>query len=354
MSYVEFDKILSHTYRLDGWKRGDKPAPITVEWDLSNRCSLGCAGCHFGYTHTRGPLAGKRDKPQAGVSGGDLADPELVCRGLGEMVEAGVRAVVWSGGGEPTLHPQFVDVVTYAMKVGLKQGIYTHGGHVDEVLAFAIGRSHEWAVISLDCVDAESYATYKQVPPLWFDRACNGIRRLAEQKSVIVGVSFLLDANNWRRADDMLALSRSLGANYTTLRPMVHYSMDNPAVSSQPTDWIDDAMPILERLSHESDVECKPDRFLEYRHWKREYSVCYGIRFNTTITPDGRMWVCPNRREFADSCIGDLNNESFMDVWARHPGQWTDFSKCRVFCRLHMINKTVAPVYAEYQHPEFI
>lgn len=34
---------------------GKTKAPVNVEIDLSNRCSHGCAWCHFAYTHTKGP-----------------------------------------------------------------------------------------------------------------------------------------------------------------------------------------------------------------------------------------------------------------------------------------------------------
>src|SRR5690606_13491515 len=108
MSYIAPSKALVHLDQLAGWKRGDKPAPVTVEWDLSNRCSLGCQSCHFAHTHTRGPWTKRqRALPVLFDAGGDLADTELVKRGLSEMADYGVKAVVWSGGGEPTLHPDW-------------------------------------------------------------------------------------------------------------------------------------------------------------------------------------------------------------------------------------------------------
>ena len=70
-------KLLQHIDRIADIKRGLRPAPVNVEIDLSNRCSLGCEWCHFGFTHTRGPLAGKREKPRDSLAGGDLMDEGL-------------------------------------------------------------------------------------------------------------------------------------------------------------------------------------------------------------------------------------------------------------------------------------
>ena len=349
-------KILAHVDRLAAWKDGRKAAPITIEWDLTNRCDLGCNGCHFGYTHTRGPLAHKREKPVGAISGGDVADTAMVLRALGQAQAAGVNAITWTGGGEPTLHPDFDAIVDHAHSLGLEQGLYTHGGHLTADLAAWLGPRLSWAVVSLDCLDAPSYANYKGVQAKRFEQACQGIRNLSAAGGCTVGVSFLLDGNNYHQAIDMMELGLGLGADYVTFRPMVLYAMDDPAVSTGDSSWIDQAMPMLKWLSIQPGAECLPERFAEYRDWKRErpYGACYGIRHNTTITPNGKMWLCPNRREFPDSCLGDLTQESFSDIWARHPGEWTNFEKCRVFCRLHMVNQTVWQVNKPRQHVNFI
>jgi hypothetical protein len=76
---------------------------------------------------------------------------------------------------------------------------------------------------------------------------------------------------------------------------------------------------------------------------------------NATVTPDLRVWVCPNRREFDDgSCLGDLSIESWPEVWARHPHVWTNFSTCRALCRLHPVNETLGEVFKLRDHEAFI
>lgn len=355
MKYITPDKIFAHLDRVQGWRNGEKPAPITIEWDLSNRCSLGCAGCHFAYTHTRGPLAG-HDKPAGATSGGDLADPVMVKRVIDEVSAAGVQGVVWTGGGEPTLHPAFDHITAKALRVGLSQGMYTHGGHINPQRAVFVKRAFTWVVVSLDRHTPEGYSGYKRVPSKRFWDACAGIERLAAaQGDCTVGVSFLLDESSWQDAPEMLTLARSLGASYTTFRPMILFDQTAPAMPTDDRTWITHALPMLRELSAYADVECDPRRFLEYRDWAgRSYSVCRGIRYNTTITPDGRVWVCPNRREFPGSSIGDLSRESFADIWQRHPGQWTNFADCRAMCRLHLLNETLDAIETPHAHQAFV
>ncbi len=103
------------------------------------------------------------------------------------------------------------------------------------------------------------------------------------------------------------------------------------------------------------DVEVQPERFLDYRDWHGHgYDACKGIRLNATITPDGRVWICPQRRGVAGSCLGDLRTESFGTIWARHPGAFAVDAGCRVMCRLHPINQTLASLERPLAHEAFV
>lgn len=354
--FISPRKVFAHLDRLADWQRGEKPAPVTIEFDLSNRCYLGCHSCHFAHTHSRGPWVTKdRRLPMAWEGTGDLADTSMVLRAVSQMASAGVRGIVWSGGGEPTTHHDWIDVLDHAGECGLEQGMYTAGGLLTQKSARHLASRASWVVVSLDTLTAESYAAEKSVSPDLFDRACNGIRWLAEAGETVVGVSFLLHRGNWHLAEDMLELARSLGATYTTFRPTIETAPDRPAARLGQAHWVSGALPLLSRLALEPDVQCDPSRFVAYRDWQgRAYDTCHGIKLNATVTPDGRVWVCVQRRGIAGSEIGNLAHESFAELWQRHPGQWTDFSGCRVMCRLHQVNEILGEVYAPQRHEAFV
>jgi len=347
-------KVFRHLDRVVAWQQGQKAAPVTVEWDLSNRCVLGCQDCHFAHTHVRGPWASKaRTLPMAFDSTGDMANLNVVARGLQEMARAGVQGVVWSGGGEPTTHPEWLSALTLASLARLKQGMYTLGGLITKDEATVAAKLLDWVVVSLDAVDAETYAKEKGVPPLRFKNALGGVQMLAAGQTT-VGVSFLLHGANWLVLDRMLELSRSLGAAYTTFRPAIQVSQAMPDVCTEDRSWITEALPKLVELSEEPDVEVDPYRFVQYRDWNGHgYTACQGVKFNTTITPDGRVWLCPQRRGVGDS-IGNLNDESFGDIWARHPGNFSVDRGCRVMCRLHPVNQTLDSLTKAQVHSEFV
>ncbi len=208
-------------------------------------------------------------------------------------------------------------------------------------------------MVSLDAADRQTYYDEKKVDK--FASACQAISWMAEAGSAVVGVSFLLHAENFHRAAAMLTLARELGATYTTFRPAIQTAADQPSICTADREWVSVADPILRYLAQQPDVEIDVARFNAYRDWTSHgYSACQGVRLNATITPDGRVWLCPQRRGMAGSCIGDLRTESFTDLWAKHPGHYTVDDGCRVMCRLHPVNQTIAALSTPMAHEAFV
>lgn len=355
MSYIDpRGKVFSHLDRLARWQDGQSAPPVTIEWDLSNVCSLACQDCHFAHTHVAGPWAVTAvNRPVGYAHTGRFADRSLVERGLVEMSACGVEGIVWSGGGEPTLHPAFADIVATAAGAGLQQGLYTHGGHVTPTLADGLD-ALAWAVVSLDAETPERYAAEKGVGPDRFHAACAGVQRLVAHVPV-VGASFLLGPHNYTRTEEMLALARSLGVTYTTFRPAILTNPAKPGAILGDKGWLGPMAVVAKRLAIEPDVVIDPVRFDEVRTWAGHgYATCYGVRLGAVVTPDGQVWLCPNRRGVPGSSLGSLADSSFADIWATHPGQVTDFTECRAMCRYHHTNQTLASVFAPRQHEAFV
>lgn len=355
MSYINpSSKLFKHLPSLELLQTGRKPIPINVEIDLSNRCDLKCAGCHFAYTHTRGPWAGHADKPEDAIAGGDLMDVDLAMRILDELAACGVKSVTWTGGGEPTLHPKFDAITRYADKVGLEQGIYTHGGFISGARAEWMKMHFTWVYISLDAWDADSYVAYKGVDR--FERVCKNIQRLAlAEGDATIGVGFLVSAQNWKYIHAMASLRHLLEVDYVQFRPMIDYDQLRPSefVESD-VEWLYSAVGRLNAYRDDERVIADTDRFLRYARWDgHDYETCYWSGLQTVITPNGKVWRCTNKREHGEGLLGDLNIESFARLWERSGGACSVDKRCRVSCRGDVANQTLNKVMAPHAHVNF-
>lgn len=344
-------KLYHHLDRLAALKAGQKPPPVNVEIDLSNRCSRGCSFCAFGYTHSRGPLAAAISGTQVmGAEGtGDLMAPDLAIWLVEDLERVGVRSITWTGGGEPTLHPEFNKIIRATR---LDQGIYTNGGHINDRRAALLKQNCRWVYVSLDYADEYSYAAGKGVGVRVFGESCAGVRRLvAAEGEATVGLGFLIGKDNHHQLWQMMELGWGLGVDYVQFRPIIYYD----EVAAEDRGWLDDFLYRLKRVTRRSDVIVDESRFHMYHAWKGHgYEVCWWSGLQAVITPDGQVWACSNKRGFRGASLGDLNRESFAEVWDRAPIQKVD-GQCRVMCRGHMPNLILGPMMQEAgRHGNFI
>jgi len=355
MSYINPSaKLFQHLDRLAAIRAGERPAPVNVEIDLSNRCSHGCSFCHFAYTHTRGPLAGKVDKPHDSIDGGDLMDERLARSILWQLRKAGVRSVVWTGGGESTLHPNFDAIISYAAALNIEQGIYTHGGHINAERAALLKDKMTWVYVSLDECDRASFKATKGVDR--FPAVIQGVRDLVNADGdATIGLGFLLHEGNYSRVPDMVTLGHALGVDYVQFRPVVHFEQDKPGTLVEDTEWIGQAIRYLRTYERDPFVIADIERFRMYAGWKGHgYSTCNWSALQTVITPNGKVWRCTNKREHPDALLGDLSQEPFATVWARAGGPCEVNGTCRILCRGHLANVTLNQVMQPMEHGAFI
>ena len=92
---------------------GKAPSPVMAHISLINACNLTCSFCCFA----------NRDM-------GDMIPTEKVKQALDSFKKIGVTGIEFTGGGEPTLHPDFKEIVIYAHSLGFKLGICTNGARI--------------------------------------------------------------------------------------------------------------------------------------------------------------------------------------------------------------------------------
>lgn len=343
-------KLLRHISTLADYSAlGFTGAPINVEIDLSNRCSLGCAWCHFAYTHTRGPLAHVEG---GDIPGGDLMDTDLALRIVDQLYANGVRSITWTGGGEPTLHPKFDTVITHAHRTGIPQGLYTNGCHIPRERAWRLKRELTWAYVSLDEIEPEAYARSKGVSPKMYEKAIDGIRELVKAKGrATIGIGILLHEGNAECGPEALALAKSLGVDYVQFRPTILYEMDRPGERIEEAAWVARA---LDTVPDDPMVSIDRDRFRMYATWEGHgYERCHWSALQTVITPSGALWTCVNRREDRGSYLGSLAEERFDEIWRRQRAHRVD-QYCRLMCRGHLANLAIEEMLTPMPHEEFV
>jgi MoaA/NifB/PqqE/SkfB family radical SAM enzyme len=170
--------------------------PRQVSIALTNRCDLACAHCYAPKS---------RDELRF----------DIVARWLRELDEHGTLGVGF-GGGEPTLHPEFVKICQYAAhETRLSVSFTTHGHHINNELAERLRGSVHFIRVSMDGVGA----TYESIRR----RSFTG---LLEQLTIVrsisrFGANVVVNDHTLPELDEVARVSADAGACELLLLPQI-------------------------------------------------------------------------------------------------------------------------------------
>ncbi|MDI6414467.1 radical SAM protein [Solobacterium moorei] len=74
---------------------------------------------------------------------------------LNELADLKVKSVEFSGGGEPTTHPDIIEIIRHAKSLGLNIGIVTNGNSLEKL--FPVLDAFTFIRISLDAATKDKY-----------------------------------------------------------------------------------------------------------------------------------------------------------------------------------------------------
>jgi pyruvate-formate lyase-activating enzyme len=127
-----------------------------------------------------------------------------------EWKEIGVKGIVITGGGEPTLHPYFNDIVRYTISQGIKVGVITNGTRLKESLLEC-----EWVRVSLNAPDSDGHERHTRSKH--WKNVINNVGQFKKGRCK-VGLKFLLGEHNKFTEEAVKALCDSLGVGYYDIK----------------------------------------------------------------------------------------------------------------------------------------
>ena len=266
----------------------DETYPISVEMSLTNRCNHFCKWCSD---------ADLRDRQD-----GEM-DRETLFGLLGDLEAGGTRGVTIEGGGEPTMHREFLPVVARARGLDLHLGLISNGymlPYADQVSDF------DWIRISLDSATAEQYHGLKGVDG--FDRVINNLMTLTERSlGTAIGVGYVVCNQNDDPAqlEALVRLLRKIGVSYIHFRPVV----DHPEMDSARD------LCFLKKYETEN-FAVMTGAMVENRAEGNNNLPCLAHSLSSVVTADGSVFICGrlNIYDFWEP-IGNLHERSFSQIW---------------------------------------
>ena len=261
-----------------------KGMPVSVSIELTNNCNLNCPQCFSGS----GLMTRKRG----------FMEIDLYKKVMKELSPFLYNVNLYFQ-GEPMLHPQFFSFLTFPSTI---QSVVSTNGHFlsSENSEKLVRSTLRKLIISLDGFDQKTYPAYRINGN--FTDVTEGLKNLATAKKrynslLKIELQFLVNSINENQVQQVRQFAKSINA-FLRLKSMQILN------KSEINTWLPSQR-----------------RFRRYRIEEGEYVLknrlpdrCARLWFNPVITWDGKVLPCCFDKD-AEYVMGDLNNESFRDIW---------------------------------------
>ncbi len=303
------------TATLPGALPAGVPPLLSFYLYLTTGCNLRCRHCWIEPSFVTGQPAP-----------GEFLDLELLRRAVAEAKPLGLANAKLTG-GEPTLHPQFVEIVDFLTAEGLGLDMETNGTLIDGALARHL---HErtnlrFISVSLDGPDAATHDAFRRVAGS-FDAALRGLRALVEagyRPQVIMSIH----RGNVGQIEAVVELAVGLGAGSVKFNPISPTGRGQEMEEHGETLTAREVLALAHRVRGELQQRTPIRLFLAtplalYTAGELARRGTDGdchIRHILGILGSGEMALCGIGRTIAELCFGNLRDASVAEVWYNHP-----------------------------------
>jgi uncharacterized Fe-S cluster-containing radical SAM superfamily protein len=251
-----------------------RPAMATVF--LTYGCNFHCPGCHYAAENDRG---------------WQTIDPRALLRRLAEARAMGLQAVNYSGGGEPLLHKDALEIVARTLDLGLRVGTLTNGTQ--------LLRNRELRDLLFARNDYVRVSVYPETD-------LRATRALAEQpRRTTLGLKLLLSTDTIDFSREVIAFMRDAPWDYIDLK----------AERESPRDlarWEPQAVAALE-----AELKSLSPKVKGSLRKERTRRRCYLTPVHVFIDAAGDFLLCcyfhGRRQQFRFASIHDP--ASFAEIW---------------------------------------
>ena len=349
------NKIIANLDSVLPLLRGKNPSPVLIEVDPSNACNHGCYFCISSYIH----LPESKDLETFDRS---VMKRDMLMKLCESFVKMGVKAVNWTGGGEPTINPHLKEAITYLGQHGVKMGMFTNGTLLDKHDLFeTLVDNMSWVRFSIDAGTEKTYNSIRRSRPNQdWNKMMSNLKRLIslnkeKGNKIDIGVGFVITPDTYGEIIDYANTFKELDVKYCQLKPEIVNIEREDGVQRNVEFW-EKVQPMIEQAK-----QILGDKFAinEYKlqdlkndphFFGRVYKKCLGSQIQPCVGADGHVYVCPNLRGYKQYSYGSLEDSTFEDIWNNvqfrekimyNIEEVECFSNCTQLCKPHESNKMI-------------
>jgi MoaA/NifB/PqqE/SkfB family radical SAM enzyme len=312
-------KIFQFPKKIRSFQYGLITAPLYVRIKPTNRCSHACHWCVYSDGTTR-PKDRLEEHLQSHMHETMAERDQMPFKKAVELIldlaKMGVKAVTFSGGGEPLIYPGIEYIISHATARGLDVSIITNGQSLVGAKAYAL-RAARWVRVSMDYSDADQMVASRNVPARFFEEVIENMRTFAKYKkrSCDLGVNFIVTRENHTSLIEAASLLKSIGVENVRFSPVYleafreYHAPIAKAVNYQLAEI--GASIVDEGFTVNSFYELDSPSKIPHRPFHR----CLYMQTVPVVGADLNVYACHNTAYSKHGLIGSIRDRTFSELW---------------------------------------
>ena len=299
-------KVMFNRERVEAYARGESVFPVTMEIDLTQKCTRNCPQCPYGAVRSPGLTL-------------SFSFLERLFGILGPQTSGLVLS-----GGEPTSAPDFPKIIALARRTGFKEiGVITNGSllHKPEIQDALMEHATSVRISLYDWQEGETPYFRQELQNLE-----NLRKRIDIEGSSLEIAASMLTRSRWiERIEPVGRAALSTGIHWLYFHPFC-VKWDTPYPIQAKQDGVVEAVEAFkERYGKNGEIQFPYER---YERYPLEFEMLHASHFLIQVGADGVNYAGPECKYEKDYALLDLN-VYLKDDFLRHPDRLAKIEKIR-------------------------
>jgi sulfatase maturation enzyme AslB (radical SAM superfamily) len=326
--------------------------PIHIRIKPTNVCNHNCWYCAYKVDHLQ--------------LGQDMIERDYIPKDkmmeiIDDCNEMGVKALTFSGGGEPFVYKYFLQTIKKIIDYNISFACLTNGSKLNGEIAELFAKYGTWLRISIDGFNNESYSNYRSTKNNEFDKIIANIEKFVaiDDRKCNLGISFIVDDKNYREIYNFSKLMKNIGVDSIKISPCV---VDNSGIKNN-----EYHSPFYEESKYLSSLvkkELEDETFevfdsyhLLEEKFTKDYNWCPYAQINPVIGADLNIYPCHDKAyNLENGLLGSIKDISFKNFWMTNKEKFFNINPskhCNNHCVVNDKNKMILD-YIDVEHLGFV
>lgn len=280
--------------------------PIAVEYHWCATCNYNCVHCSYA----------QRRKSNKCLS------QEVVSKSVDDLIKLGVKAVYFSGGGEPTTYKNWDLYAQKFLDSDIETALITNSILLKEN-NYEMLNEFNYIAVSVYSTDENQYN--KITGSNCFKKQFELPKLLkTNQTDLIIGARCVINSINYQNIFNIYTKAIESGFDYIIFIPAIDYEKNQIDLNQEQKECVlEQIEKCIDKINPENTnlLNIKKNQI---RHYQTTYtdkisncSSCSSnmIRSNAFINYDGNVYLCQPLIGNEEYAIGNLNDNNFSDIW---------------------------------------